>query len=433
MTGVLRGQKPVIGLPLTLSKEARRKALLATGMQADEHQIMEIDDLLHVEDEQTRERLIGVWERIEVEVASEIHQYGPDDDDYETVYSFELKSYEWLHRGDDGWIARNDEGNAIELNRVFVPSPGRTIDIVEQAMMSRDNGREFVGALLDGRPLVEALQDDQHLTLEIVLDAYDRALAAAAELVERAWAVPQAEPHVDFWISSAWDEERILLLSTEKDKERPPLGLCRESDPEAFADALKMIRAVDQLSVSARDYFIFRACDFAASNWFSNPNRPLTDRELVNKVLKQAAGGAKRQHDDELDEQNVKNDYEVDRQAWIAEFGSNRLRLAAQRDYRHDGIYRDERLAAELPGFLGNVGRRSEVKEIINPSENALEEETEVLKLVKRQGLDVSVRLVWINVDDDMNIGLQDGEYVEIDGFLGRHKVYKLVQSDIPF
>lgn len=433
MTGELKGQKPVIGLPFTLSKEARRKALLATGMQADQHQVMQIDDLLHVEDTQTRERLVGILERVDIDVSAEDHYYGPEDHEYETVYGFELKSYEWLRRRDEGWVVWNDEGNYIDLARVFLPMPGRTINIVESAKMNRDNGDEIVDAMLGGRPLVEALDDDQHLTLEIVLDAYNQAIAVAAKLVEQAWSIPQSEPHVDFWISSSWDEDRILLISEGKDQERPPVGLCRESDPEAFADALALAKEMDELSSSARDYFIFRACDLATSSWLSSPKHPLTDRDLVDKVLKQAAGGARRHHEGQLAEQQAKAAYETDRQAWIAELGSNRLRLAAEREYRHDGIYRDERLAAELPGFLGNIGRRSEVKEIINPSEDALEEETEVLKLVKRQGLDVKVRLVWVNVDDEMNIGLQDGEYVEIDGFLSRHKVYKLVQSDIPF
>src|SRR5829696_1559782 len=61
-----------------------------------------------------------------------------------------------------------------------------------------------------------------------------------------------------------------------------------------------------------------------------------------------------------------------------------------------------------------------------------MEAETETLKLVKRQGLDVKVRLVWIKADPDLQMKheLQDGEYVEIEGFLGRHKVYRPVDDD---
>ena len=54
------------------------------------------------------------------------------------------------------------------------------------------------------------------------------------------------------------------------------------------------------------------------------------------------------------------------------------------------------------------------------------------LKQIKRQGLKVKVRLVWMKADPDlqMNHELQDGEYVEIEGYLGRHKVYKPVDED---
>lgn len=439
MTGELRGQKPTIGLPFTVSKEARRKALLTTGLQVDEHQVMEVHDLLDVHDETTRARLVDIWERIDVEVAQDVNYVGGGSDDYYIDYSYDLKAYEWLRVGDDGWVAWNEHADSIETNRVFVPTPGRTVNILESARLSI--GREVVDALLAGRPLVEALDDDQHLTLEIVLDAYDRALAIADELVEKAWSTPVPKPNTP-WDLTAWEDDRILVVSTREGQERPPLGLHRESDPEAFDEALALVQEVDRLSATAKDYFAFRSCDFAHGLWLSKPRSSPSDQEIVKRALRPSAEGAQRHHEGEMAQMKVKTDYETDRQSWIEEMGSNRLRLAAQRGYRHDGLYRDERLAAELPGFVGNIGRRAAVKEIVNPSEEALEAETETLKLVKRQGLDVKVRLVWMKADPEMQMRheLQDGEYVEIEGFLGRHKVYRPVEedpdyddSDIPF
>lgn len=440
MSGDLKGQKPVIGLPFTVSKQARRKALMTTGVQVDQHQVMEVHDLLDVADEQSRERLVDNWERIEVEVSEQLGDPAP-----EGVYycdrSFELKAYQWLRRSDDSWAAGNDEGDSIEIDRVFVPTPDRTVNIAERARLTLDNGREIVDALLAGRPLVDALDDDRHLTLEIVLGAYDRALALAAELVEQAWSTPIPDDGI-LWDVAAWDDERILMVSAGEHQRRPPLGFARESDPDAFDEALKLLKTVNGLSPAALKYFVFRSCDSAHNVWISNPNHPPTDKQIVKLALIPSAGGAQRHHEGQLAEKKVKTDYVTDRDAWIAEFGSNRLRLAAQRGYRHDGLYRDERLAAELPGFIGNIGRRAEVKEIVNPSEDALELETEVLKQIKRQGLEVKVRLVWMKADVDLRMKkeLQDGEYVEIEGYLSRHKVYKPVDEepdftddDIPF
>lgn len=440
MTEHLKGRTPTIGLPVTVSKEARRKALVATGVQIDEYQVKEVPDLLHIGHAQRRERLVDIWERIEVEASEDVGALAPDGDHW-VDHSFELKAYEWLRRNGDSWEAWNDEADSIEINRVFVPTPGRTVDIAEYARLSLDNGREIVDALLAGRPLVDALEDDRDLTLEIVLDAYDRALALAGELVDQAWKTPRGNQGVP-WDAAEWDDERIVFFWTSKGEERPPLGLCRDSDPAAFEEALVLIQEVSALSDTAMDYFVFRSCNFAQALRLSNPKHPPTDRQLVDRAIKPSAEGARRHHEGELAEGRVKTDYETGRQRWIEEFGSNRLRLAARRGYRHDGLYRDERLAAELPGFVGNIGRRAEVKEIVNPSEDALELETEVLKLIKRQGLDVKVRLVWMKADSEKQISheLQDGEYVEIDGFLGRHKVYRPVdeepdysESDIPF
>jgi hypothetical protein len=79
----------------------------------------------------------------------------------------------------------------------------------------------------------------------------------------------------------------------------------------------------------------------------------------------------------------------------------------------------------------------------VNPSEAALDLETETLKQVKRLGLDVEIRLVFVTVDWELRLDreLADGEYVEIDAYLGRHKVYRPVaeepdstrDDDVPF
>jgi hypothetical protein len=101
-------------------------------------------------------------------------------------------------------------------------------------------------------------------------------------------------------------------------------------------------------------------------------------------------------HEAWLESKAAAHAYEQGREAWIDEHGSDRLKRAVERGYKHDGICRDERMATELPGFISFAKKRN-VREIMNPSEEALEIEREVLELVERNGMtDVSVRLVWV-------------------------------------
>jgi hypothetical protein len=208
------------------------------------------------------------------------------------------------------------------------------------------------------------------------------------------------------------------------------VGLLRESDPSTFEETRKLVLEVNELSTDILGEFVESACK-SARNLRENMHEPVADADILQFAIRPAAKVARDQRTAAESDKAAREAYEADRAAWIAEAGSKRLRVAAQRGYRHDGLYRDERLAAELPGFVGRLGRHTEVKEIINPSEAALDLETEVIRQTKTLGLNVSVRLVF--VAPSVEIDLAEGEYVEVAGYLGRHKVYRPVDATVDF
>lgn len=121
-------------------------------------------------------------------------------------------------------------------------------------------------------------------------------------------------------------------------------------------------------------------------------------------------------------------DYEGEKTRWMASYGSQRLKLAAERGYKHDGIYRDERAAQELPGFLALA--KAKAKECINPTAEAIEFETDVMSRVASLTPvhSIVVRIVWLDLNDT-DTDLPNGEYVMVDGYLGKHKLYLPVEE----
>lgn len=121
-------------------------------------------------------------------------------------------------------------------------------------------------------------------------------------------------------------------------------------------------------------------------------------------------------------------DYEDEKRGWMDTYGSTRLKLAAERGYKHDGIYRDERAAQELPGFVALP--KAKPREVINPTAEAIELETQTMERVSRLTLvqGITVRIVWVG---DTGTDLPDGEYVMVDGYLGKHKLFLPVEQEM--
>jgi hypothetical protein len=322
------------------------------------------------------------------------------------------------------WSQIDGVNTAREVRYLFAVSPGRTLTLEEQ--LYERAGYEPVRALLEGEPLVEQLSENGELTLDVVLDAYDAALKLATELIEAAREALQPTED-DTWLTGIGYDNRVILLAPRE--QLTPCGLLRESDAKAFDAALKLVKEMNGLPGPQAEYFVTRACSFAASLRLQS-NQPPLDAELL-RVWQQAAQGARTGAEDERRKQQKREAYEQARAAWIGAHGSRRLRLAQEREYRHDGLYRDERLAAELPGFRGDLGRKVEVKEIINPSEEALDLEQQVLETVAELKPAVKVRLVFLKIEPEFPFDPDiEGEFVEVSNYLGRYKAYRPVREE---
>lgn len=439
MTGPLQGEAISFALPVSLSKDVQRKVLLATGVKPEVHQGFWVENLLAVEDPQERERLLSLSEKIQVR----IYQPGdtmPDGKEIEerVIQLDSVLAFHRWHGRRGGWGVWTNDGHSIELAHIWLPGDGYTRTVL--GVMAERHDSDEVWALAGGHPLIKEMAGTE-MTLGEVLDAYERAVELAGEICDIAYAEHR---HLgsQLWTHGIGFDDVMVLLSHLREPV-DPVGFRRESDPEAFAQALAMAKEMADLPIMEAEYFVYRSCDFAESE-IIGPGDPPTDARLVEKCLVPSAEGARLQHLGNTQEARAKEAYEAERERWIAEHGSNRLKLAAQRGYRHDGLYRDERLAAELPGFIGFIGQRSEVKDVINPSEEALALETEALERVVEIGLDVLVKLVFVKVDIELAMDgkLADGEYVEVANYLGRHRVYRPVapvvvsfdpDDDIPF
>lgn len=88
--------------------------------------------------------------------------------------------------------------------------------------------------------------------------------------------------------------------------------------------------------------------------------------------------------------------YEAERAAWVAAHGSAHLRAVAAEAIEHDGLYRDERFAAERPGWARArelVDKDPGVRDPRNPPPEALD----LLRQARKT--DPEARLVWAQLE----------------------------------
>jgi hypothetical protein len=276
------------------------------------------------------------------------------------------------------------------------------------------------------------------VTVEDVVAAYESALALAGTITTLMDGCHVGE--AGFLESVQLEDDFIFIepLSRSSDDRLDPIGFVEQSDPAAFAKARELCTSVVELSTVTQEEF---AADAGASvgrlRAHGYERDRLTDADIVSLVLSPAAQRAREQEQRREANKRARKAYERDRAAWIAGRGSKRLRLAAERGYKHDGLYRDERLANELPGFIAALPRRSEIKEIINPSEFALDLESQAIRRLEALGAtNTTVKLVFVIIDSRDDSELDDGEYVQVAGYLGQHTVWQSVAQaadEIPF
>jgi hypothetical protein len=430
----LKGRPLALVLPVTLSHRLRRDILLRTGVQPTAGQIFVVKSLTALEPA-LRTRMIDVWEKVNVQV-DETEMAIVDGRSLTDITGARVDGYLWLqHDVDKRWrrYLPDTDGDSIDIDAVFYPTPGRTVSALEHLRATLDQSQsDALEAMLAGAPLVDDFGEDNDLGAAHVLAAYERALGIAQRLIEL---VDAGIRDKGFFHEGYKITEDAVFLYPDPSQQPPnrPVAILAHANPQAYDQARQLLAQLD----SVPPVIVIEKLDGVCCHWWSSPYAEESDARKVDELLHIAVANALSDLRGAQAKRQADEDYAERRAQWIDKHGSQRLKRAAARGYRHDGIYRDERLHVELPDFVGSVGRRPTVRELVNPSEHALELEAHAL--ARAEALDISddqVRLVYVQTGQDVD--WEDGEFVQIDGYLGRHTVWRSVsgervQPDIPF
>jgi hypothetical protein len=278
-------------------------------------------------------------------------------------------------------------------------------------------------------PEVGRLGADAALDLPTILESYEAMLSLADRAVEIG---RQARRQSNGFVIVSDDREHITIVPPEPEEEEIRIDLLRESNPASFDEAIAVIEQIGGLPDAVIRAFAAEATSSAFQQL--DPDTDPTDADFVTGAILPAARQLVERVREDEEREAADAAYVAERERWIAACGSERLKLAAARGYKHDAIYRDERLARELPGFVGTLPRNSQVREAINPSAEALEAESEVLAGIDSGNLnDADVRIVWVHSEAYEPPG--SGEYVQLKGYLGRHSIFRRIspEEEMPF
>jgi hypothetical protein len=409
------GTRVEILLPVVLSQDAQRGALVATGRMPYRVQPFKVVDFAQL-DRATRERVVDVWDRIRVEATD-----GGEPDDGPWITRYEQMHY--LHSS--GWVLAGTSA----LMQVYFAGEGRTQSLLAQLRDELEDTRGL-DTMLNSAPLLETVGDSGEIPLDGVLSAYENACQIGRQATDLAQKGGRVDEGLRPGISASDD---LLVLRPRGDREDAiTIALVRDSDPEAFDSAIELLG--DLIHFGERELAL-RLADEACNNAFDGAPHFERDEDVVAGAIKPAVEKLRAERSQHREKAERDLAYSRDRERWIAEHGSTRLKRAASREYRHDGAYRDERLESEIPGFVGSLGKDVEIREVLNPSADALDAEAEVFDQVKAHKMaDVGIRLVWVVAPFSSH---GTGEYVQLSNYLGRHTVYRPVQpatdDDIPF
>jgi hypothetical protein len=431
----LAGQPVNFVFPVTLSRALRRDVLLRTGLEPTASQVYVVQQFNELSPE-LRARVVEVWEKVNLHVDEEV-RYLPDGESYVHMNGARNDGYLWLQRNaHDGWTRYlpGTDGETIEVDDVFFATPGRTIGVLEHLHSALDaDDAEALDAALAGAPLIGTVGQNNALVPDDVLGAYERAVELAQRLIDLV-DTGTRDPtdgflRLPFEIT---DEGIFLHPDARQDPPNRSAAILKQASPQAYARAGELLSQVEAVPVDTVAEKIDRVC----FHWWSG-SVEVSDERKVDTLLKMAVRNMLSDVRGEEAKREAAERYEHCRAKWIAKHGSQRLKRAASRGYRHDGIYRDERLSVDLAGFVGSLGRKPNIRELVNPSEQALELEAKVLARSEALGIDEDkVRLVFAQPGQDSR--WSDGEFVQIEGYLGRHTVWQSVSGervndDIPF
>lgn len=131
--------------------------------------------------------------------------------------------------------------------------------------------------------------------------------------------------------------------------------------------------------------------------------------------------------------------FETNRQTWVEEHGSPRLRLALARGYKVNRLYTQERAALEMPGFWADTNDSADAAERTDPSAEALALETNVQQHLKASEIEGMPRIVWLKeppsamaeaVEEHPWLVFESQEAVAVDDYLGRYRMFLPLDVD---
>lgn len=133
--------------------------------------------------------------------------------------------------------------------------------------------------------------------------------------------------------------------------------------------------------------------------------------------------------------------FDEERDRWIGEVGSTRLRTAAERGYKVNRTYAIERAESEFPRFWVDTGNESDVRERTDPSEEALQLEDAVkawISLDSKRGV-LEPRIGWmVEAPRDLEAFAEENDWlidqqevIAIRGYLGRYSLILPVDQDL--
>lgn len=131
--------------------------------------------------------------------------------------------------------------------------------------------------------------------------------------------------------------------------------------------------------------------------------------------------------------------FEREKNAWIQEHGSTRLRRANKRDYKVSRLYAQERSDREFPFFWLETSSDARWGERTDPSERSLDLEDGVRENLSSRGSEMDARIVWLTVPpaelasrwEIPELEWEDQEAILIQPYLGRYRLFLPVDRSL--
>jgi hypothetical protein len=235
-----------------------------------------------------------------------------------------------------------------------------------------------------------------------------------------------------FTVSEAWIEEQLEQTGMEM----PDTWEVEFELPEVPADLRPQLIGAHRQYLHLPGYPELyapvdnpRAFLEAISDWIRQSTAEFEREQATSQMLQAAEARMTRAFDEERD-------------AWIAEYGSERLRAASSRGYKVNRSYAIERAAAEYPHFWVDTSGEADLRERTDPTTEALNVEEAVKTLMSARELDNGEggpRIVWLveatkELEDFAEANdwmIEQQEAILVPAFLGRYSLILPIDTDL--